>query len=186
MRLATCRCKRIISSMTRFPKSRPAGALGNGWRLKHTCRSRSAHSRFRNRRRSRLTITEAFHPPGCDDRTGQRAFLTTNRSISMRRSRWLFLRTSSSSSVRIPRVMWSWTIAVRELNLRRRASKLSVRDFGPGLEPKSVDRLFEAFYTTKPDGLGMGLAICRSIIGAHGGRLWATANGAPSFSSSSP
>jgi PAS domain S-box-containing protein len=51
-----------------------------------------------------------------------------------------------------------------------------VRDFGPGLDPQSVDRLFEAFYTTKPDGLGMGLAICRSIIKAHGGRLWATAN----------
>jgi PAS domain S-box-containing protein len=53
---------------------------------------------------------------------------------------------------------------------------VSVRDSGPGLDPQSVDRLFEAFYTTKPDGLGMGLAICRSIIEAHGGRLWATAN----------
>jgi signal transduction histidine kinase len=53
---------------------------------------------------------------------------------------------------------------------------VSVRDSGPGLDPQSVDRLFEAFYTTKPDGLGMGLAICRSIIKAHGGRLWATAN----------
>jgi PAS domain S-box-containing protein len=51
-----------------------------------------------------------------------------------------------------------------------------VRDFGPGLDSQSVDRLFEAFYTTKPDGLGMGLAICRSIIEAHGGRIWATAN----------
>jgi len=53
---------------------------------------------------------------------------------------------------------------------------VSVRDSGPGLDPRSVDRLFEAFYTTKSDGLGMGLAICRSIIEAHGGRLWATAN----------
>jgi signal transduction histidine kinase len=53
---------------------------------------------------------------------------------------------------------------------------VSVRDLGPGLDPQSVDRLFEAFYTTKPDGLGMGLAICRSIIEAHGGRLLATAN----------
>jgi PAS domain S-box-containing protein len=51
-----------------------------------------------------------------------------------------------------------------------------VRDFGPGLDPQSADRLFEAFYTTKPDGLGMGLSICRSIIEAHGGRIWATAN----------
>jgi PAS domain S-box-containing protein len=53
---------------------------------------------------------------------------------------------------------------------------VSVRDLGPGLDPQNADRLFEAFYTTKPDGLGMGLAICRSIIEAHGGRLWATEN----------
>ena len=49
-------------------------------------------------------------------------------------------------------------------------------DTGPGLDPSSGDRLFEAFYTTKPDGMGMGLAICRSIIETHGGRLWVTAN----------
>jgi C4-dicarboxylate-specific signal transduction histidine kinase len=53
---------------------------------------------------------------------------------------------------------------------------LSVCDTGPGLHPKIVDRLFEAFCTTKPEGMGMGLAICRSIIQMHGGRLWATAN----------
>jgi PAS domain S-box-containing protein len=53
---------------------------------------------------------------------------------------------------------------------------VAVRDTGPGLDPTSGDRLFEAFYTTKPEGMGMGLAICRSIIDAHGGRLWATAN----------
>ena len=47
---------------------------------------------------------------------------------------------------------------------------------GPGLDPKGLDRLFDAFYTTKPQGLGMGLAISRSIIEAHGGRLWAKAN----------
>jgi PAS domain S-box-containing protein len=61
----------------------------------------------------------------------------------------------------------------------RRASNgvlVAVRDFGPGLDPQSMDRLFDAFYTTKPDGLGMGLAICRSIVEAHGGKLWATAN----------
>jgi PAS domain S-box-containing protein len=54
---------------------------------------------------------------------------------------------------------------------------ISVRDSGPGLDPQSLDHLFETFYTTKPEGLGMGLAISRSIIEAHGGRLWATANG---------
>ena len=53
---------------------------------------------------------------------------------------------------------------------------VAVEDSGPGLDLKSLDRLFDAFYTTKPQGLGMGLAISRSIIEAHGGRLWATAN----------
>ncbi|UWU79111.1 PAS domain-containing protein [Bradyrhizobium huanghuaihaiense] len=53
---------------------------------------------------------------------------------------------------------------------------VTVRDSGMGLDPNDADRLFEAFYTTKPEGMGMGLAICRSIIAAHGGRLWATAN----------
>ena len=53
---------------------------------------------------------------------------------------------------------------------------IGVKDSGPGLDPKHLDRLFDAFYTTTPQGLGMGLAISRSIIEAHGGRLWATAN----------
>jgi signal transduction histidine kinase len=53
---------------------------------------------------------------------------------------------------------------------------LSVRDTGMGLDPEKAPHVFDAFYTTKPGGMGMGLAICRGIIEAHGGRLWATAN----------
>ena len=53
---------------------------------------------------------------------------------------------------------------------------VAVRDTGPGIDPAHLERVFEAFYTTKSGGVGMGLAICRSIIDAHGGRLWAAAN----------
>jgi signal transduction histidine kinase len=53
---------------------------------------------------------------------------------------------------------------------------MAVRDSGPGIDPEHVERVFEAFYTTRTSGVGMGLAICRSIIDAHGGRLWAGAN----------
>jgi PAS domain S-box-containing protein len=53
---------------------------------------------------------------------------------------------------------------------------IAVRDSGPGLPLVSRERIFDAFYTTKPGGLGMGLSICQSIVEAHGGRLWATAN----------
>jgi hypothetical protein len=53
---------------------------------------------------------------------------------------------------------------------------IAVRDSGPGLDSASLERVFDAFYTTKPGGLGIGLSICRSIVEAHGGRLWASAN----------
>jgi PAS domain S-box-containing protein len=53
---------------------------------------------------------------------------------------------------------------------------VSLRDSGPGLDPNSVEHVFEAFYTSKDKGMGMGLAICRSIIEAHGGRMWASVN----------
>jgi PAS domain S-box-containing protein len=69
----------------------------------------------------------------------------------------------------------------RELLISTGAAELdgvlvTVRDSGPGLPPSSLERLFDAFYTTKADGMGMGLSICRSIIEAHGGRLWASEN----------
>jgi signal transduction histidine kinase len=50
-----------------------------------------------------------------------------------------------------------------------------VADTGKGIDPKIVDRIFNPLFTTKPDGMGMGLAICRSIIEGHDGRLWASA-----------
>ena len=53
---------------------------------------------------------------------------------------------------------------------------VEVRDSGPGFTPAAFERIFEAFYTTKAGGLGLGLSICRSIIEAHNGRLWASPN----------
>jgi C4-dicarboxylate-specific signal transduction histidine kinase len=53
---------------------------------------------------------------------------------------------------------------------------VAVRDSGPGIDAADLERVFEAFYTTKSSGVGMGLSICRSIIAAHGGRLWAEPN----------
>jgi PAS domain S-box-containing protein len=71
--------------------------------------------------------------------------------------------------------------AARELTVRseqgdNRHLLISVSDTGVGLAPQQVDKVFDAFFTTKADGTGMGLSISRSIIEAHGGRLWATAN----------
>jgi len=53
---------------------------------------------------------------------------------------------------------------------------VAVRDSGPGIDPENLERVFEAFYTTKSNGVGMGLSICQSIIQTHRGRLWADAN----------
>jgi C4-dicarboxylate-specific signal transduction histidine kinase len=59
---------------------------------------------------------------------------------------------------------------------RTNGALVAVRDSGPGIDPEHIERVFDAFYTTKSRGMGMGLSICRSIIDAHGGRLWADAN----------
>jgi PAS domain S-box-containing protein len=69
----------------------------------------------------------------------------------------------------------------RELSISTEQSEansllVAVRDSGPGIDPEHLDRVFEAFYTTKSSGVGMGLSICRSIINAHAGRLWAEMN----------
>ena len=57
--------------------------------------------------------------------------------------------------------------------------RLSVKDSGAGFTPQTADKIFEAFYTTKTDGMGIGLSVSRSIIEAHQGRLWATPNDGP-------
>jgi PAS domain S-box-containing protein len=72
-------------------------------------------------------------------------------------------------------------VGARELVISTEQTKtggalVAVRDSGPGIDPAHLERVFEAFYTTKSSGTGMGLSICRSIIDAHGGRLWAEAN----------
>jgi C4-dicarboxylate-specific signal transduction histidine kinase len=71
--------------------------------------------------------------------------------------------------------------ATRELLIRTEqdgseGALVAIQDSGPGLKPESLDRLFDAFYSIKPGGMGMGLSICRSTIEAHGGRMWATSN----------
>ena len=64
--------------------------------------------------------------------------------------------------------------------------RLTVQEPVWALTPTSIDRLFEAFYTTKRNGMGIGLSVSRSIIESHHGRLWATANDGPGASSSFP
>jgi signal transduction histidine kinase len=60
--------------------------------------------------------------------------------------------------------------------------RVTVQDSGIGLDPQSMERVFDAFYTTKQGGMGMGLSISRSIIQNHGGKLWAVANEGPGMS----
>ena len=55
---------------------------------------------------------------------------------------------------------------------------VSVQDSGLGVNPSDLESIFDAFYSTKPDGLGMGLSLCRAIVEAHGGKLWASAGAA--------
>ena len=80
--------------------------------------------------------------------------------------------------------MQSVTDRPRELTIRSRRDGeqqvlVTVKDCGVGISAENADRLFNAFFTTKSDGMGMGLSICRSIIEAHEGRLWASRNIGP-------
>jgi signal transduction histidine kinase len=69
------------------------------------------------------------------------------------------------------RVLW-----VRSSNETANSVTISVEDNGTGVEPKDMDLIFNPLFTTKTQGMGMGLTICRSIVEAHDGRLWATPN----------
>jgi signal transduction histidine kinase len=80
--------------------------------------------------------------------------------------------------------MASVTNRPRELRLSSQKFKnggvlVAVRDSGTGLNPQKLDRMFDAFFTTKPTGIGMGLSISRSIIEAHGGHIWAAHSDGP-------
>jgi C4-dicarboxylate-specific signal transduction histidine kinase len=70
-----------------------------------------------------------------------------------------------------PRVLW-----VKSAPHGRDEITVSVADTGPGVGSSAVDRIFDPLFTTKPEGMGMGLAVCRSIIDAHGGSLWFVPN----------
>ena len=79
----------------------------------------------------------------------------------------------------------------RELAIRTRRDEtgqvvVTVSDCGVGVAAENADRLFDAFFTTKSGGMGMGLSICRSIVEAHGGRLSASGNAGPARRFSSP
>jgi len=67
------------------------------------------------------------------------------------------------------------TLLVKSERENSERVRVTVEDSGTGIEPDHIDKIFGSFFTTKADGMGMGLSICRSIIESHGGRLWASA-----------
>lgn len=70
-------------------------------------------------------------------------------------------------------VTWPRTLVIKSCVLEGHEVLIQVCDSGVGFNPQSIDSIFNAFFTTKTDGMGMGLAICGSIVEAHGGRIWA-------------
>jgi PAS domain S-box-containing protein len=76
----------------------------------------------------------------------------------------------------------AWQLVITTRNMEPGQVQVTVEDSGTGLDPDTMARIFDPFYTTKSDGMGMGLSISRSIVQNHGGRLWATANQGPGTS----
>ena len=70
-------------------------------------------------------------------------------------------------------------LVITTRNIDAEQVQVTVEDSGIGLDPNTIDKIFDPFYTTKPGGMGMGLSISRSILQAHGGRLWAAARDGP-------
>jgi PAS domain S-box-containing protein len=114
-----------------------------------------------------------------------------NNSVSLRKQLAEGLPSVQGDRVQLQQVLLNLIInaieAMRDIDKGERELLIStrnepdgvsveVRDSGPGFAPAALDRVFDAFYTTKPGGLGLGLSICRSIIEAHNGRLWASPN----------
>jgi signal transduction histidine kinase len=67
-------------------------------------------------------------------------------------------------------------LEIATMRINAHSVQVAVEDAGTGIAPDQIDKVFEPFFTNKPQGLGIGLTICRSIINMHGGRIWATNN----------
>jgi C4-dicarboxylate-specific signal transduction histidine kinase len=102
----------------------------------------------------------------------------TDRLPSIQGDRVQFQQVILNLIINAIQAMSNLTDGIRELYIGTHGDdkgvRIAVRDTGPGLSADSLERLFEPFYTTKPNGMGIGLSICRSIIEEHGGQLWAT------------
>jgi PAS domain S-box-containing protein len=121
-------------------------------------------------------IRNAIHRNGVSVRTHLR-----DGMVSIRGDRVQLQQVVLNLLLNAVEAMSSVEESTRELSIKSEQSDagdivVGVQDSGPGIDPQQMERVFTPFYTTKASGIGMGLSICRSIIAAHGGRLWAETN----------